>query len=288
MSRLSAVAALLLCASTLSLGVVRGEASRQGQTGLDSAPSVGMDSLKPGTPARQPYLDDAAAPDTLVILPPPPAGHTAVEAADRAVFNATRALNGTARWELATSDVADGAGAILEDFSCVLGQRVDQTKFPGLMTLLERVRLDIARATRIPKEHYRRLRPFVGNEAPICVDRTPKLADSFSYPSGHSGQGWAYALIMAQLMPEKATQFLVRGRLYGESRVVCGVHWMSDVSAARLGASALFATLQADAGFRADLERARADLHKALTTPGPKPDAAICAREEEAARQPLL
>ena len=92
-------------------------------------------------------------------------------------------------------------------------------------------RLDLARATRIPKVHYRRLRPFVGNEAPICVQRTQVLTDSFSYPSGHATQGWAYALIMSALVPEKATAILTRGRAYGESRIVCGVHWPSDVAA---------------------------------------------------------
>ncbi|GJE25472.1 acid phosphatase [Methylobacterium organophilum] len=251
-----------------------------------AAPSVGADRLKAGKPA--PYLDDTKTPDILAILPPPPAGHSAAEAADRAAFNATRAYNGTERWALATADVADGASAILSDFSCVLGQRIDQARFPDLMNLLERVRVDIARSTRSTKRHYRRLRPFIGNDSPICVVRSPELADSFSYPSGHSTQGWAYALIMAQLVPEKATQFMVRGRVYGESRVVCGVHWMSDVEAARMAASALVAALQGNADFRRDLERARADLTKALASAGEKPDPAICSREDAAARTPLL
>jgi acid phosphatase (class A) len=31
-------------------------------------------------------------------------------------------------------------------------------------------------------------------------------------------------LILAELAPERATPILNRGRAYGESRVVCGVH----------------------------------------------------------------
>ncbi|GEO99346.1 acid phosphatase [Methylobacterium haplocladii] len=253
-----------------------------------SAPSLASDPVNPDKPAHKPYLADETAPDTLAILPPPPGGHSASESADHAIYTMTRSYAGTPRWDLATNDVAEGAAALLEDFSCVLGQRLDPARVPVLITLLERTRLDLVRAVRAPKRHYRRLRPFVGNELPICVARDPKLADSFSYPSGHATQGWAYAMIMATLLPEKATPILVRGRLYGESRVICGVHWMSDVVAARTNASVVFAALMSDAGFRSDLDRARSELSKALTTSGAKPDAAICAREDAAAREPIL
>lgn len=260
----------------------------QDARGETSAPSLGADSLKPEKPARKPYLSDDKAPDSLAILPPPPASHSPAEAADRAAYAVTRAYEGTPRWALATNDVAEGGSALLEDFACVLGQRLDLGRVPNLLTLLDRARLDIARSTRAPKLHYRRLRPFIGNEAPICVARDQKLADSFSYPSGHSAQGWAYAMIMATLLPEKATRFMVRGRLYGESRVVCGVHWISDVEAARLNAAAVFAVLLADPAFRADMEKARTELTRVLEAGGQKPEAAICEREDAAARQPLL
>lgn len=253
-----------------------------------SAPSVGSESLKPEKPAHKPYLADAAMPDTVAILPAPPASHSAAENADKVAFNTTRAIKGTPRWDLATADVAEGASAILDNFACVLGTRLDQARVPALITLLERARLDIARATRGPKVHYRRLRPFVGNDAPICVQRSQALADSFSYPSGHATQGWAYALIMASLVPEKATAILTRGRAYGESRVICGVHWLSDVEAGRTNGAAIVAALQGDAGFRADLDRARQDLGKALAAGGTVPDQAACAREQAFAKEPLL
>jgi acid phosphatase (class A) len=253
-----------------------------------AAPSVGADTLKPGKPAVKPYLSEAAAPDTVQILSPPPASHSPLDNADRAAFTNTRALRGSARWELASSDVAEGAAAILDTYACVLGTRIDQTRVPAVITLFDRARLDIARATRGPKLHYRRLRPFVGNEAPICVQRTQQLADSFSYPSGHATQGWAYALMMAALVPEKATVILARGRAYGESRIICGVHWLTDVSAGRTNGSAVFAALMGDAGFRADMDKARAELAKVLDGKGPPPEAAVCTRESNALKEPAL
>ena len=253
-----------------------------------AAPSLGTDTLKPGKPAVKAYLAETAMPDAVQILPSPPAHDAPLDKADRAAFATTRALKGTPRWEIASNDVAEGAAAVLENFACVLGTRIDQARVPAVINLLERARLDLARATRAPKVHYRRLRPFVGNEAPICVQRTQALADSFSYPSGHATQGWAYALILAALVPEKATAILVRGRAYGESRVVCGVHWLSDVVAGRLTGTSVFAALMGDPTFRADLEKARAELRGALAGPGAAPDQAACTREANALREPPL
>jgi acid phosphatase (class A) len=120
------------------------------------------------------------------------------------------------------------------------------------------------------------------------VMRTQALADSFSYPSGHATQGWAYALILAALVPEKATAILVRGRAYGESRVVCGVHWLSDVVAGRLTGTSTVAALMGDPTFRADLDKARAELRGALAGAGTSPDQATCTREAAALREPPL
>lgn len=284
MRRLPLPMVLSLVASLMA--PVPGRAEDQGAP--PSAPSIGADSVKPGKPAVKAYLSDEALPDPLKILPPPPALHSPLDAADHAAFTNTRSLKGSARWNLAANDVAEGAVAVLDNFACVLGVRIDQARVPVTLNLLERARLDLAHMTRIPKVHYRRLRPFVGNDAPICVQRTQALADSFSYPSGHATQGWAYALIVAALVPEKATAILSRGRAYGESRVVCGVHWLSDVAAGRTNGSSTFAALMGDAGFRADLDKARTEMRAALAAGGTAPDAALCAREAEALREPPL
>ncbi|WP_446721468.1 acid phosphatase [Methylobacterium sp. DCY52] len=286
----SAVLVLLLASAIPALAEeAPGPAPSPAPSSIPSAPpSLGADTLKPGKPAVKPYLADAALPDAVQILPPPPAHDAPLDKADRAAFANTRALKGSPRWEIAANDVAEGAAAVLENFACVLGTRIDQARVPAVINLLERARLDLAHATRGPKVHYRRLRPFVGNEAPICVQRTQKLADSFSYPSGHATQGWAYALILAALVPEKATAILVRGRAYGESRVVCGVHWLSDVVAGRLTGTSVFAALMGDPTFRADLEKARTELRAAMADAGTPPDQAVCTRENEALREPPL
>src|ERR1035437_3907945 len=72
--------------------------------------------------------------------------------------------------------------------------------------------------------------------------------------------GWAWALILSEIAPEQADAILARGRAFGQSRVICNVHWQSDVMEGRIMGAATVARLHADPTFRADLEAARKEL----------------------------
>ena len=76
---------------------------------------------------------------------------------------------------------------------------------------------------------------------------------------------------------------LVRARAFGESRVVCGVHFVSDVEEGRTNGAALFAALMADPEFRTDLEAARVELAQLRQTPNPPASAEQCRAETELA-----
>ncbi|TGD97128.1 acid phosphatase [Methylobacterium nonmethylotrophicum] len=234
-------------------------------------------------PAREPYLA-AGALDVAAALPAPPRPGSAAQAADAAIYAATRDLAGSSRWHLAVADVASGVPRLLDDFSCAIGRRLDPARVPALAELLARLRRDVVAVVRNAKARFARLRPHLGNDAPICVDRTEALDRSFAYPSGHATEGWTFGLVLAALMPERAAPILRRGRIYGESRIVCGVHWASDVEAGRSTGAALFAALVGSPAFRADLDRARAEL--AAGSEGAAPEAALCAREDQAAHPP--
>lgn len=99
------------------------------------------------------------------------------------------------------------------------------------------------------------------NAAPIC---TPKdeaaLRNDGSYPSGHSAIGWGWALILAEIAPDRADAILARGRAFGQSRVIYNVHWLSDTEEARLMASATVARMHAQPEFLADMAAARAEI----------------------------
>ena len=96
-----------------------------------------------------------------------------------------------------------------------------------------------------------------------------------SYPSGHSANVYAAALLLATVMPERAAPILARGIRYGENRVICGVHHPSDVVEGQKIAAAYFAKLQELPAFQHDLACAldeRRSSVSAPSTPVPRPN----------------
>ena len=244
--------------------------------------------------ARLPgYLDAARTPDAFAVLPPPPTPRSAEpgEAVDRQAYLATRALRGTPRWALATRDADESAAAAAADYDCVLGVDLTPERAPALLHLLTRVRTDAGRISSYAKNRFQHLRPFQVYGGPICTegDRA-SLTHSWSYPSGHTTMMWTMGLVVAELAPDRATDVLSRARAYGESRVVCGVHTVSDVEEGRTAGAMLVAALHADPQFTADMAAARAELARLRAAPGAAtPAGRMCAVEREAmARTPWL
>jgi acid phosphatase (class A) len=227
-------------------------------------------------PRPAPYLPDAAAPDTLRILPPAPVAGTSRYEADRTVYLQTRGMKDSPRWDLARQDIDQRA--ILKDMACAVGVELTPAAAPRLTALVDRMAADVSRAVTRPKDFYGRKRPFLIDEGPICDTRTQSLEASPDYPSGHSSWGWAVGLVLAELAPDRASDILVRARAYGESRIVCGVHNLSAVEAGRTNAAAVVAALHGSPEFRADLEAARREVAAARKA-GPAPDPAACAAE---------
>ena len=208
------------------------------------------------------YLPAEALPSGLTLVSPPPAVCTAPMTSDEEIALKARAMQGTSRWELATQDNDLSFPNVAGTFSCALNAPITEKGTPRLYTLLRRSLEDTAGSTGKVKVYYKRLRPFLANGGPVCISDSDKekLKKSFSYPSGHSALGWAWALILTEIAPDRADQILARGRAFGQSRVICNVHWQSDVDAGRVLGAAAVARLHADPAFRADLEAARAEV----------------------------
>jgi acid phosphatase (class A) len=233
------------------------------------------------------YLAADKVPDATPLIGPPPTKGSGSLQGDVATYEATRALEGTPRWTLAKRDAEFGAKAFLDDVSCGLGVTLTPQNAPTLFRLLDKATVDSDAADHAAKDIYRRDRPFIDHPGDICVPRENWLVKSYSYPSGHSTFGWTAGLILAELAPDRGAAVLGRARAYGESRVVCGVHYQSDVQAGRVVASAVFAALENDPGFKADLAKARSEL-AALRAGGHAPaDPAICKMERDAVDHPV-
>ncbi len=228
------------------------------------------------------YLDRKELPNSLALLPPPPLPGSARQAADLQLHQQTRALRNTPRWEQAFKDVnlkfPEAAGV----FSCALDLPISQAATPHLNMLLRRSLVDAGFATYKAKDHYNRKRPFAELGETTCAPKEEAhLSKDGSYPSGHAALGWAWGLILAGLAPDKANALLQRGHAFGDSRMVCGVHWQSDLESGRLVGAAAVARLQADTVFQAQAQLAKAEI-TAARAQGLKSNRDNCAAEAAA------
>lgn len=205
--------------------------------------------------------------DARAVLGPPPAPDSAHGKADRALYEETRALEGSARWKTAIQDNDLWGGGALRRFSCALGIDINERQTPTALRMLHRMELDVRTVGTPAKDAYGRVRPAIGNDKPICVPREDWMKTNASYPSGHAMTAWSWALVLSEAAPARADALLAVGRDSGESRMVCGVHFISDVEAGRTLGSAMVARLHADPVFAADLARAKREVAAARDRP---------------------
>lgn len=230
-------------------------------------------------PAVTGYLTPETAPVAADILPPAPQPGSARETQDHAIYTATRAMAGSPRWQLAARDNDATVPASLGHFSCAMGATLTPETYPRLTLLLRRVIRDTIAAQAAAKHAFLRPRPYFIYGGEICVPRTDSLDNSTDYPSGHATWGWAAALVLSEVAPDRATPILVRGRAFGESRAVCGMHTASAVEAGRTTGAAVVAAEHGSAEFRADVEAARQEFAAQRAAHAPAPDAAACQAE---------
>ena len=229
-----------------------------------ATPPTSPDALSGGRPGYViGYLQPAELPSSQTFLPPPPAAGSAALAADEEAYRSTRALAGTPRWALAAKDADLTFPNAAQTFSCALGIPISQEATPHLNMLIRRVRADASRANDKAKALYKRKRPYVAHGDTSCTPGEKHKDDS--YPSGHTSIGWAWALVLAEIAPDRMDAIFARGLAYGESRVVCGVHWKSDIDAGRIVGAATVSRLHGDPVFAAQLAMARKEIEAART-----------------------
>lgn len=232
------------------------------------------------------YLAKEAVPDSLALLPPPPAAGSTALVNDEEVHKSATALRETPRYRLAALDAELNFPRAADAFACTLGVPIDTEHTPRLYRLLQRTETDAATSTAGAKNRYMRTRPFVVHDEPTCAPQDEaRLRNNGSYPSGHTTIGWAWALVLAEVDPTRADAVLARGRSFGESRLVCNVHWQSDILEGRFMGSAVVSQLHAVAEFRQDVEAARKEL-AAVRAKGLVPGR-DCALEAEALTQKI-
>jgi acid phosphatase (class A) len=115
---------------------------------------------------------------------------------------------------------------------------------------------------RAAKRHFRRLRP-----SEIEPDITPCIEDvqgDLSYPSGHANYGFLMGHLLSELVPERRVALEARAAEFARQRMVCGVHFPSDIEAGRIAATWLWEALRRNPRFGSDAAGAARELRAAL------------------------
>ena len=176
-------------------------------------------------------------------------------------YMSAKAERTTQRGSQALKDADITADAILEGFSEPLGIKIDSKKTPAIAALisesrnaLQRNALDLGNSVKFRKRPYVQL-----NDKPFADANDSQVS---SYPSVQSEIGWGIALILTEIAPDKANDILTRGYQIGESGIITGQYWATDIPAARIMAACMVARLHNDAAFNKLLNDAKAEYQK--------------------------
>ena len=208
------------------------------------------------------YFTQEELPNMANFLPPPPEFESSRFAADQTQYLwGIRQRQDEERAAMAIRDANYGMQTIIQEFCPILGLMISKEETPELYTLLQDVGATCDSISNRAKEKYMRTRPFVYyNQQTLVPEQEEEHITNGSYPSGHTVLGWTMALLLSDINPAVADALLARGYEYGQSRVIAGYHWQSDVDAGRLGGSVLYAKLQGNERFRDQLAMAQQEF----------------------------
>jgi len=191
-----------------------------------------------------------------VLLAPPPADNspqTAAEIAELAQIQKIRTP------EEKTSAVADRDLSVFQLASGIFGPKFKAQNLPLTSKLFEHLSEDGISIFVYAKNHWNRSRPFVvSSEVKSCFDDV----SSGSYPSGHSTLGYLQAIVLANMVPEKSDQLFERASQFARNRMVCGVHYRSDIEGGRIAATVIAAFAMQNPEFKKEFAPAKKEIRK--------------------------
>jgi acid phosphatase (class A) len=240
-NRLAVLSGLLFCLSSYG----------QDATAMKSAAVAG---------AHVAHLADLSNLNLSLLLPEPPSASSTI---------AHDELKELHRLERERTD-AQVAAAKADDqeqdifiFRAVFGSSFTPDNLPLLTKLSAELHAEEGVASSPLKAGFARPRPYQADATlhPICKVTT----EPNSYPSGHALGGYMLAFALIDIVPEKKSAILARADDYAHNRLVCGVHYPSDLVASRQIAAALFGSMSSNPDFRKDLAAARAEMRTRLS-----------------------
>ena len=211
------------------------------------------------------YVNVGQLPNAVNYLPAPPDTTSALFVSDFQHWLWGKSIRGTARGTQASNESQYGLNRLAIIMGPVIGVSMSSSRTPKILNLIYQAGETGSISTQYAKMYYLRKRPFIqmGEHTWGRYDDEVDLSKpaNSSYPSAHSAFGWAVGLVLAEMLPQYQDTILSRAYQYGQSRVIVGAHWQSDVDAARLTAAAAVARMHNEPTFMTDLAAARDEYY---------------------------
>ena len=221
------------------------------------------------------YFSAEEMPDLIKCLPPPPdtIGTDFANDIMRYMWGKQQ-RNDAERAAFVFQDAVWNLDSLFAVFTVPFGLEISKDGTPEIYKFMINS-LSTVDATRVkPKAFYHRMRPFERfHEHMLTRYEEAELSGEGSYPSGHSQRGYGCALLLSEINPDNADTIMSRGFMYGESRVIAGAHWQSDVDASRLCAAIGVSRLHTSPAFLAQLEKAQKEFQRLTGKMSPTDDA---------------
>lgn len=208
-----------------------------------------------------PFYTKETAPKLENVLPEPPEYNSTRYQDDWAMYQWGKSVRNTARGQQAIEDARINANYFMKRFSPAMGVELTPESHPHLFRLLSRAHMTEQQAGASAKKHFARIRPYQQFNEQTAVPTSENPSDYTSYPSGHTHAAWLVGMILTVLDPEHTEGIMKIAYELGQSRVIVGFHYQSDIEAGRMAGSITFARLCAEKEFRTMMENAQKEFN---------------------------
>jgi acid phosphatase (class A) len=244
---------VLLRASCLAALLVAPLLVRAADETMSSAPAVAESESKGVLNFLKPGQIEAS-----VLLSPPPLIDSPEQAAE---MDEVHKVYGATSDEVKQAAYGEKKFSVY-NFNTEVGAFFVATNLPKTTAFFEKVQIDAETVTDAGKDYFKRPRPFVTD--PSLVNG--KLEKSFSYPSGHSTESMVLALVLADLVPERADAIIAHARNIGWHRVQIARHYPSDIFAGRILARNIARELKQSDEYQKEFAEAKKEIEAARAT----------------------
>lgn len=210
-----------------------------------------------------PFYTREEAPHLENVLPAPPALDDPLFYNDWSQYLWGKSIRETDRGRQAVIDAKLGGDFFFKRYSEAMGiKTMTKEDYPVLYELLKKAHYTEMEAGASAKKYFERVRPYQQFQEASAVPGSENPKDFTSYPSGHTHAAWLTGMIMTAVAPEYTEQIMKAAYEVGQSRVIVGFHYQSDVDAGRVCASITFARLCSMPEFLTLLEKAKKEFKK--------------------------